>query len=182
MISREELVRVLAEINELFKYDSEEKVLMYQSLICFLFLSGVRISEALLLKRKDFWHSDGFLNVRVPILKRGKRKSKHLDEERILFFKDSEKNKDLLELITDYVGLKKGKDFVWPVGRVRVWKIFDKFNLYPHLFRHTRAQIFADAGKTGEQAMPWFGWSDARTFSKYLHVSKKSLRDLAEVV
>lgn len=182
IISRAEVIRILGDCN---RVSSPEHALKYQSIICFLYLSGVRISEALSLKRSDFWTDSKYLNIRVPLSKTGARKQNSLKIERILFFPlDLDEIKFFLAFIIRYIEAKNDEagSLIWRLNRRTVYKFLQtlEIKVYPHLFRHTRASIFAEKNVTNSQARAWFGWAKSDMFDRYVHVSKASLMAMAD--
>lgn len=180
-LSEDEVLDMIKRTNILF---SQSKILEVQSFIAFQFLSGVRVSEHLMLKRENFWTTDFFLNVRVPVLKIGKRKNEAIEFPRILYFPlDSEKIDVYLDLIIKQVSRTNAGLRVWRFDRRRGWEIFQRFGLkvYPHLFRHSLATVFAEKNISAEKASVWFGWKKASTFDTYRHRTKKTMIELADV-
>jgi len=167
-----------------------------QCLLCVLWVFGKRISEVLLLKRRDVWVEDGFLYVRFIVRKKGPLMRKRRNFPARFLKKITLKNPHV-KYITAYIEtLNDPNAYLFP-GRSRprtyrtkvegktytytrnesgfmssnlAWKIIKYLNpmLYPHLFRQSVATLLAEDGLTEDQLMSWFDWDSSRVAHEYV--------------
>lgn len=107
-----------------------------RSLIIYLWIYGVRVSEALSVTVEDFWVQDNMLYVKSHTLK-----NPNIDY-RVL---PAPLDTPFINILRGYLSLvKTGK--VWPRSRQYAWqKLHDIDPEYcPHRFRHNRLQRLAD--------------------------------------
>lgn len=155
-----ELMRLLGESDL-----SREK----QTLIIFLYYSGVRVSEALRMRGRDFYHDDTNLYCHV-----GKR------------LKHGLVTKDLplplratyVDWLKDYTKEAGPEARVWTFGRKSAYRACKSLGFYPHYLRFNRATAFARAGKDLLKIKQWFGWVKAETAMSYL--GELDIADLGE--
>lgn len=142
-----------------------------KSLIAFLYLYGVRISEALNLVSGDFTLEDGYLAVKIGILKRQTDMGPIEPMHKLKVSVDA----PFLPLVRDYVLNKKVDQKVWKVHRGHVWRKIKQLNpkCSPHFFRHSRLFHLAELGATEADLMDWAGWSDPRPAGKYIQPTGK---------
>lgn len=143
-------------------------------LIC-LWIYGLRITEALRLRREDFSKIDDGLQVRAITLKRGKT------IHRILWAKNDTPH---IQQLISYVFSLDQMSKVFNMHRWTAWKKFKKLDeaLCPHRFRHNRATKFAIARATPYELQNWLGHTDVRMSSEYIHASGIIARDLGKRV
>lgn len=146
--------------------------LKYQSLLCFLYLTGCRINEALSRKKKHFTVEENLLVVNIPATKKGEREFLELDLNWPY----------VKEFIIPYIESVRGKDR-------RVWKFTDRTaqrivkkvfgeKYYPHFFRLNAAVSFCRNPNTSIQDVKaWFGWRRIETINKYMGLAR---RDISE--
>lgn len=185
VISQGECRQLIEKCETIFMY--ADKTLQYQALISFLYLSGVRISEALMLTRNNFWtNEDGTrLIVKVPVVKTGARKKEGFVSERLIVIPtDSVEICFFSDLLFEWVNSKKKGEKIWNIDRRRAWEALKQLNptVYLHLFRHTRASRFADKNISGTKAAAWFGWTSSATYDRYVHHSKRVFSELGDVL
>lgn len=153
-----------------------------KSLIAFYYIFGVREKEPFYIKREDIWVDDEWFYVKV--------KREKVPKGVILPKIDTLQVKldtIFLDYIIEQFNNTKEGEFVWfyhsnlETARIYVWKMIKKTNpnAWIHLFRHTRNDYFRRKGKTREQRMAWFGWTDVRTPDK--HYSHPDERDIKEM-
>ena len=168
-----------------------------ECLLCLLWIFGKRITELLLLKRKDVTVGGGFLTVKFHVLKKPK------ETIPVRYMKSITLNHPYTKYIIQYVNTVKDPDeFLFPgnsgertfvskvrnkkTGKVKVyeytreehgfmsahlaWKIVKFLNpkSYPHLFRHSLATIMAENRYTQHQLMSWFDWSNPTVAFEYV--------------
>lgn len=100
---------------------------MHRMMFIFLWMSGVRITEAVSLRKKDI----DFTNYMMTVRWLKSRKYKY----RIVPV-----HPHLLDLLRVYTATMKSEDRVFPITRVRAWQLTKKhFKGNPHMFRHSFA-------------------------------------------
>jgi len=167
IITRQEMEETLAKTNKLW----------LKALVSFLYVFGVRISEALRLKKEDFVVEGDKLVVTVPLLK--KRTSGPFTNPTHILKADL--NTPFVNYIVEWINQRQPGEFMWPLGRTwasvrkKAWMYIKELNpnVSPHIFRHTRLTKLALRGATGPDLMDWAGWSDLRPATKYLHAAGK---------
>ncbi len=177
IISREEVIQMINDADSVFAGD-EEKITAIKALVAYLYLAGSRISEALTIKRKDVWTDKNFLNVKVKVLKR-----KDSFDFEIILPLPTDKEEIFTDLIIEKAKRTPPNEKMWDFDRTTAWRYLTALNqtIYPHLFRHTRATMFADKGAADSQLRAWFGWTDGRPATKYIQRSSKQVMPLAEM-
>ncbi len=142
-----------------------------KSLIAFLYLYGVRITEALRLVRSDFTYDSQYLHVHIGILKRQSDTGPIEPSHILRISRDS----PFMKLLFDYVLSKRAEQKVWKQHRGHVWRKIKKLNneCSPHFFRHSRLFHLAQIGATEADLMDWAGWSDPRPAGKYIKATGK---------
>lgn len=156
-----------------------------RGLIAFLWLFGVRISEALSLRFKDIRVGESYVIVRIRVKKRRKKSG--------LPFIHEVKIKRTARFMDFFVSYLKHRRYVGDVdddrlvfnfSRSTAWRRIKKLNpdSWLHLFRHSRLTMLAEKGATPAQLMIFAGWSDTRPTGAYLHRTKQMIDDLADKV
>ena len=144
-----------------------------KSLVVFLYLIGPRISEALMMKRKDFWIEGDQLVTRIYVLKkRSKAKTAYEDNAHVLHL--SLNSPFLKEVLLPYIeAIAEPEARVWRHSRQWSWACLKKANpkISPHIFRHDRLTKLALAGADAFTIQDWAGWADVRPASSYVHAS-----------
>ncbi len=148
----------------------EQKVL-----IAILYRLGCRITEALMLKRRDFRRVNGTIEVNVFTLKQKTKFTRLclLDVE--LAFVD---------IIREYVnGLPSPEAKLFTFPRQSAWRFLKRINekAWCHSFRHTRATKFARQGASVMQLMQWFGWSQTKMPMNYVRQSRELIEGLSKM-
>jgi len=163
-----------------------------KALVAFLFLSGLRISEALAV-REDMVSTvstpDGdFIQIsQVPLLKRWKKIGVYYDEEGRRRIDRKPVTYVVTKVWPVYEPLNPYfMDYVWHVrkyvGRgAKLWRfgrryahkvIQEKTGAFPHFFRALRAvQLATEYGFTSLQLKEFFKWEDLKTVFTYAALS-----------
>jgi site-specific recombinase XerD len=151
-----------------------------KALLVFLYLFGARVSEALKLKRENFWVEGKYLAVEIPLSKKRKNKGPtiptHILRVNI--------NSPFMEILLKFLENKEMNEKLWSFSRIKVWRTIKKFlsNCSPHFFRHSRLRKLAEKGATELHLMDWAGWSDTRPASEYIKLSGRFARQFADEV
>jgi len=158
-----------------------------KALISFLYLFGCRISEALEVRRGDFWIENNYLAVRMKILKKRKKKksSGPYGDGDFHILRVSLDAPFVKKILIPYLKkIKNRESRVFPVSRQLAWRKMKDLNpnISPHIFRHDRLLKFALKGATGVELMDWAGWSDMRPARNYLLKAGRLAANLADKV
>jgi len=157
-------------------------------IISLLYLYGMRISEVLSLKKEDIRFDEYYLYCRIRVSKR-QRKSK---SEQIPYrhtIPVNVKHQFIHYIIDHWYNIDEGNYLFESrinsnehIDRRTVALYLERLNksVYPHLFRHTRATRLAEAGASASQLQAWFGWSDMRPATVYVHQNIKMIRKLGD--
>lgn len=145
-----------------------------KAIVCFLYASGGRVSEANQVEKKDLTtqtiKGKEYLIIRIITLK--KRKQKYVYRQVPVPLKE----KWLVEPILSYTRARDD-GILFPLHRATIYKLCIKatgFN--PHGFRKLRATHLSQMNRfTDQQLVRFFGWSDSRPASIY---SKLNLEDI----
>jgi integrase len=164
--------RVLSErevIEILDKAEPREK-----ALVCTLYLVGCRINEALKLRAEDIREDQNRVFIRIAYSKREDKKGKF----HVVLIKKSDKNREFLDPILYYIEGREG--LLFNITRQRAWQKLKQLNpeLYPHLFRHTRATRLAERGATSQQLKVYFGWNKTGSADPYVEETMELIKDL----
>lgn len=145
----------------------------HRSFLAFLYLTGVRQSEARARVRDDFVLEKDAVMIHIPALKHGTRE--HLKLPLDLPFMDL-----ILERLDDTPRGKK----LWRFSARTAQRIIKRAmgeKYYPHFLRLNRSVHFLDDPETTiPQMQAWFGWRSARTIDSYTGYSKRHLDAQAE--
>lgn len=151
-----------------------------RAILAFLYVSGARISEVLILRVRDVIVDGSDVKVTVATLKRGKSGSPITLTRDLVFTtttpyinlfidhwlyakKEMEENPDLYD-----------KDlYLFDSNRKQVWYYIHKVNDYcsPHIFRHSRLQKLADLGASAHEIRLWAGHKRVETSTRYIEQS-----------
>jgi len=164
-----------------------------KALISLLFCTGGRVSEVLLLERKNFQFTQSrefIIIVGMPILKRYKKIGVTKDEVTLKKKWKTKKelayrtfpikwSEPLTPYFTDYVLNREGK--IFDISRIRVYQIVRELNkdIYPHWFRSQRASQLASEYKSFDfqKIMQFFGWQSIEAGLRYSHLGWKVLSE-----
>lgn len=144
-----------------------------KALIVCLWIYGLRISEALMLRPYDFRDIDEGLQVNTITLKRGKK------ERRVLWCDNGTPH---LQILKSYVFSLDQMTKLFPMRRETYWSKFKKLDLSlcTHRFRHHRATQLALQRATVFELQNWLGHADVRQSTRYIHASGIIARDLGK--
>jgi len=127
-------------------------------LISFLWITGVRITEAVNLKKKDIDFNNGLMTVRW-------QKSKKYKNRVLPIHK---KIKDLLNV---YLAGKNQEDLVFPISRQRAFQVTKKYmGCSPHQLRHSFAVNWLKCGGDIIVLHRILGHSKIQTTMEYLKI------------
>lgn len=167
IISKDEMDLMIDLVDDFYP---EEQRLKIKALISLLYLTGHRVSEVLELRKDDFRVVDDKVNISIYVQKR-REPYKHT-----VWFSLSKT--PYIDLVIEYVESVESEKLLFeseygldkPMTRQYVGKILKTLNprIHPHLFRHTRATLFARMGYTPYQIQIWFGWKTPTESNKYI--------------
>jgi len=152
------------------------------SLVAFLYLSGCRITEALMMRKDDIWEDeDGRIIFRINVLK-----SKSIGKHTIKVSKFA----PFMDIVLEWNSKRNPGERVWVLSsnmnsaRVIAHRQIKRLNnrVYPHLFRHTRLTRLAEKGATPLQLQIWAGWKSISPADVYVRRSTKMVESLADKV
>ena len=175
ILTAEELQRLLSVPNRRSYADFRDYVLMN------LLLDGMmRISEAIHLKVDDFNHSGQTVVIRAAIAKNRKTRTVPIESRTARLINELIiENKH--DFDSDYIFLTV---YGGPITRDHFRKRLNEFaekarikkNVHPHLFRHTAATMFLEAGGDIRHLQMLLGHSDLRVLLRYTHLSNDALK------
>lgn len=130
----------------------------HQMLFRFLWISGVRITEAINVRKRDI----DFQNYTVTVRWLKSRKYK----ERVVPLHPT-----LRSLLQVYTATLKADDKLFPFTRQRAWQLVQKyFNGHPHQFRHSFAVNWLRCGGDVVTLHRMLGHSKIQTTMEYLNI------------
>jgi integrase/recombinase XerD len=178
VLSVDELKRLLNAPNQRKYSDFRDYVLMNVLLDGFF-----RINEALSIRKQDIDFSSGMVTVRAEVAKSRRTRFVPLKKNTMKLL--AELIKETEEFDSDYVFLANyGEPLSANHFRSRLKEYARKAGLrgriHPHLFRHTAATMFLEAGGDIRHLQLILGHSDLRMVMKYTHLSKKSIKNQHE--
>ncbi len=165
------------ELNELLeKADSYYNGSRIQCLIALLWLFGKRITENLMLKRKDIFIKEGYLYVYFHVKKKHDRKAKPIPRR---FLKRKTLRNPYTKFVVQYTEkITDPEAYVFPsersaygyMSRVQAYRIVKQLdpNAWLHLFRESLATKMAEEGASEEELMHWFDWDRVDTAHEYV--------------
>ena len=138
-----------------------------KALLIFLYLYGVRIGEALMIKREDLYELDEYLYLMPPetaLLKNQDPYPRHLP----LSIKAPG-----MSYLRKYQEDLEPQDLLFPYSDSYCWKRIHRVDpeLSAHVFRHNRLTEFFLQDATEVEVQVWAGHSDTRQASNYRHRS-----------
>lgn len=179
VLSKQEVMEM---ISRTYGFWDSEKAREIASLIAFLWRTGSRISEALAVKREDVKISNGFLNLTIYPLKQS---SKNVFPSTLPFRVYSDEKKNFFNrLIIVQAKATQPKQYLWCFARNTAWEYLTRLkpDIYPHMFRHSRATIMADHGANEVQLKKWFRWAVKSNMpSRYVNFSAIHMRPISEL-
>lgn len=182
--------------------DDVDKIMSYQkdsqtkALTSILYLYGCRISEALLLRRKDFWVDDQFLWVSMPTLKKKKKAltKPTINEPRKLNVSFESKYTDF---IIEYIKDKRKEDVLFPLSRQMAYydicmpfghktqeerdRAYQELNIWLHYFRDSCLTQLALNGASIIQIRHWAGWTSFQPAEHYINLSGEMTKELGNI-
>lgn len=130
----------------------------HKMLMTFLWMTGVRITEAITLRKQDIAFSNYLMTVRWLKNRKYNRRKVPLHPHL----------KDILEV---YTAAMKAEDRIFPISRQRAWQLVQKyFNGHPHQFRHSFAVNWLRCDGKIEVLSQVMGHSDIKTTMQYLQL------------
>lgn len=125
------------------------------TLMIFLFYTGVRVSEALRMHDKDFYTDRNYLWCKI-----GKR----MKRGRITKDLNLPLTSTYIDYLVDYVTMQ---DQPWAYSRKTAWEAAKKIDVYPHYFRFNLASQLAKVWPV-QRLVDWFGWVKFETARSYI--------------
>ncbi|MED1092076.1 tyrosine-type recombinase/integrase [Bacillus paramycoides] len=173
VLTVDELRRLLDTPNKRSYSDFRDYVIMNLLLDTFL-----RISEALSLTNNDIDFSTKVITVRATVAKSRKARIVPIKNTTANLLKDLIKENEEFE--TNYVFVTNyGEQMDRNHFRKRLKKYAEETGItkrvHPHLFRHTSATMFLEAGGDIRHLQMLLGHADLRMVMRYTHLSKQAL-------
>jgi len=182
VLSRREITQVIR----------SEKVPRNRALMSLLYLTGARISEALLAKRKDMWKEvigeEGFIVIRMRTLKKYDIIDKHLNADGTKTFTTRlrtehrnipiriSRDRDILNHLIGWANSKRSGELLFPISRQWAWKIMNKHGFFNHYWRHCRnTHLVTQRNFTDQDLVKFHGWADSKPATIYTHLRWKDL-------
>lgn len=151
-----------------------------KALIVLLYYSGMRISEALNLKREDIVITQDEIVIRVETLKRRRSIGPYMPERIIPL----PRSLPYMDILAEYLeAASNGK--LWNYSRKTVWLYMKrvKGDISPHLFRHDRLYMLSmNPEITPFDLRDWAGWSDLRPAENYIQISGQRTRRISKIL
>lgn len=152
-----------AEVVETLKNCYELEV---QAAICVMWITGCRVGELVLLKFKDLKDKQKYVEINMPTLKQRKTV---LPRRTVLF----PKNNLFYTIFKNYVNSihpKFADRQLFECSPHHIWFMMKKANpnIYPHLFRHSRATILSNDIDIFDLKYA-FGWASMDMPQRYVH-------------
>jgi integrase/recombinase XerD len=99
----------------------------HQTLIRFMWMTGVRVTEAINVRKKDIDFKSFVVNIRWQ-------------KSRKYYYRNIPVHPHLRDMLMIYTAPMKAEDLLFPISRQRAWQVVRKaFNGHPHQFRHSFA-------------------------------------------
>lgn len=138
-----------------------------KAILIFLYLYGIRIGEALQIKKTDLYVQDEFLFLIAPMIALEKSQDPY---PRRLPVKLSSPG---VPYLLEYLEKLDPDDLLFPYSRSWIWTWIHRVDpeLSPHVFRHNRLTEFFIQDATEVEVQVWAGHSDTRMSAKYRHKS-----------
>lgn len=178
IISVDQLKKLLAAPNQRRYSGFRDYVVMNVLLDGFL-----RINEALSLRRSDIDFDLGMITIRAEQSKNRKSRAVPLKKQTLKLIQDLLREND--DFDSDYVFLANyGEPLRDGQFRHRLKEYAElaeiSIRVHPHLFRHTAATMFLEAGGDLRHLQLILGHSDLRMVMRYTHLSKASIKNQHE--
>ncbi|MEK4970736.1 tyrosine-type recombinase/integrase [Cytobacillus sp. FSL R7-0696] len=174
ILNADELKRLLATPNQ-----REYSAFRDYALMHLLLDSMCRISEALGLRRSDVDFTNKCVTIPATIAKSRKARTIPLQPITLRLLKELI-SENVADFESDYIFLA---NYGEPLTRDHFRKRLNKYakkaeiekNVHPHLFRHTAATMFLEAGGDIRHLQMLLGHNDLRMVMRYTHLSRQSL-------
>jgi len=155
-----------------------------KSLIALYYIFGLRRNEPYYINKEDIWMDHKWFYLRT----KREKLPKKMVLPRVDVLKVSIDTVFLEYIIEQWKSVKEGR--VWfyhsnpDTFAHKVYLMVKKTNQngWIHLFRHTRAERFREQGYSDVELMAWFGWTDARTPSRYVHPARKTIEEMGSKI
>ena len=137
-----------------------------RAIISMMWITGCRVGEIVLLKLKDLKDEQDYVAINMPTLKQRKTV---MPRRQILFPKSSE----FYVYVKNYVNSihpKFPENALFEYSPFTIWYNMKKANpnIYPHLFRHSRATILSESVDIFDLKYT-FGWASMDMPQRYVH-------------
>jgi integrase/recombinase XerD len=143
--------------------------------------SMMRINEALSLKSSDIDFATGTVTVRAEIAKSRKARiipiQKHTSNLLKELLTEVEEFENEYVFLSNYGERLEPNHFRNQLKRNYIKQAGIKKRVHPHLFRHTGATMFLEAGGDIRHLQMILGHSDLRMVMRYTHLSNRSLQE-----
>lgn len=160
-----------------------------QALLAFFWLTGARISEVLMQKCKHIKVENERVYITLITLKTRKKKGSFQDLRTIVFNKSA----PFIDILLEWwlYRQEQNKEYIFnysegnpKTARIRIMPKIKKVDMriYPHLFRHNRAKLLADAGATANQIQAFMGWDKISTADRYIKKTQQLTEPLANLI
>jgi len=127
-------------------------------LCLFLWMSGVRISEAITIKKKDIDFENELMTAKWLKSKKYKKRVVPLHH-------------NLLQMLRIYTASKNLEDLIFPISRQRAFQITKKYmNISPHQLRHSFAVNWLICGCDIVTLHRILGHTNIKTTMEYLKI------------
>lgn len=171
---------------EFYKEVAQTDDIEVRTLMVLGYLTAGRISELLLLRKKDIRKEvigdRSFLVFRMRLLKKwdviGKRKlpdgrTKYKTKRRLEVRNapvpiDTERQ--FLDLVWDYVMSRPLEAKILPKSRQWAWLRLNEKGIFPHYLRHLRITHLVQRGFTDQELVQFVGWENSMPAKTYTHL------------
>lgn len=173
---------------EFMKYERFKEIwksldnIMDRHLLTFLYFTGARPAEAMLLKREDIKCENNKLNFRVTTLKRSKKKP--IPDTRVRFIEWTLKYDELIEF---WRWVKELPNDFYIFGKIRMLgnpREYIRYHLKrpAYFFRHNLFSMVSMAGASRTQIRDLKGAKDERSIEPYLHLSEEAKKKTSRIL
>lgn len=169
--------------NELLEIINGIKNPRDRALICFLYLTGARISEALQVTKNDIEEREGYILINLPTLKKYKILGKTTlpdGRKKLLTQRDIQRrvvpinparDQEFLDHIIGWFQAQVNITLFGFKSRIRAWQILHRYDLFPHYLRHLRlTHLVTERNFTDQDLIKFTGWADSKPAKYYIHL------------
>jgi len=150
---------------------------MVKALFSLSYLTAGRISEILAIKKEDIIFTEELIddipvNIMVVAMPNRKNRKKHFKEIPVRVDKEQE----LIKIIMDYTNPMLNDTLLFPISRIKAWRLLNVLGMNPHYIRHIRLShlvIYHDF--TDQLLVQYAGWTNSEPAQHYIHLSYKDL-------